>query len=163
MEHEITTLCYIEKDDKYLMLHRTKKQNDPNHDLWLGLGGHFETGESPEECVCREVLEESGLKLLSYRLRGVVTFSEGDWIEYMFLYSADEFEGEMCECNEGELVWVEKSRILTELPLWEGDRIFLDLMMKDHGFFSLKLTYKKRKLIYAALDGKEMSLPFKNL
>lgn len=154
---ELTTLCYIEQGDKYLMLHRTKKKNDPNHDLWLGLGGHFEEGESPDECVVREVLEESGLTLMDQRLRGVVTFSDGDWVEYMFLYSASQYEGNISDCNEGELVWVEKQRVLTELPIWEGDRIFLRLMSEDRPFFSLKLTYEHRRLIYAALDGKELT------
>lgn len=154
---ELTTLCYIERGDQYLMLHRTKKKNDPNHDLWLGLGGHFEEGESPDECVIREVREESGLILKDQRLRGVVTFSDGDWVEYMFLYSAAQYEGDIAECNEGELVWVDKQRVLSELPIWEGDRIFLRLMAEDRPFFSLKLTYSHRRLIYAALDGREIT------
>lgn len=157
MGAELTTLCYIEKDGKYLMLHRNKKQNDPSHDLWLGLGGHFEEGESPEECVVREVREESGLELQDQRLRGLVTFSDGDWFEYMFLFSAGDFRGEMISCDEGELVWVEKERVLTELPIWEGDRIFLRLMAEDAPFFSLKLTYRNRQLKYAALNGKQIN------
>ncbi len=153
MEIELTTLCYLEKDGKYLMLHRTKKENDPSHDLWMGLGGHVETGESPEDCVVREVKEESGLTLTDYQFRGVVTFSEGDWHEYMFLFSADGFTGELIECNEGDLVWVEKEKAVTELPIWEGDRIFLKLMNDGSPFFSLKLNYENRKLIRAVLNG----------
>ncbi len=152
MEAELTTMCYIEKDGKYLMLHRTKKKNDPNHDLWLGIGGHMEQGESPGECILREVKEETGLELIDPKLRGIVTFSDGDWYEYMFLYSAENFEGELIECNEGDLVWVEKEKVLSELPVWEGDKIFLGMMQQDSPFFSLKLKYDHRKLIYSALD-----------
>ncbi len=156
MEAELTTLCYIEKDGKYLMLHRTKKENDPSRDLWLGIGGHFEHGESPEECMLREVKEESGLSLTAWKLRGIVTFSDGDWFEYMFLYSADGFTGEMTECTEGELVWVEKDKVINDLPIWEGDRIFLRLMDDGEPFFSLRLKYENRKLVYAAKDGIEI-------
>ena len=152
MEAELTTMCYIEKEGKYLMLHRTKKKNDPNHDLWLGIGGHMEQGESPGECILREVKEETGLELIDPKLRGIVTFSDGDWYEYMFLYSAENFEGELIECNEGDLVWVEKEKVLSELPVWEGDKIFLGMMQQDSPFFSLKLKYDHRKLIYSALD-----------
>lgn len=151
---ELTTLCYIERDGCYLMQHRTKKKNDPNHDLWLGPGGHFEEGESPDECVDREVLEECGIKLTEKRLRGIVTFSDGDWVEYMFLYTATGYDGEIGECSEGDLVWVEKEKVLTELPIWEGDRIFLRLLAEDHPFFSLKLQYEHRVLQHAVLDGK---------
>ncbi len=156
MDHQLTTLCYIEQDGKYLMLHRTKKKNDLSHDLWLGIGGHFEHGESPEECVLREVREESGLTLTNYRLRGVVTFSDGNVYEYMFLFSASEYTGELIECNEGELVWVEKEKVLKELPIWEGDRIFLRLLEENSPFFSLKLTYEGRKLESAVLDNRLM-------
>jgi len=156
MEAELTTLCYIEKDGKYLMLHRTKKQNDPSQDFWMGVGGHFEHGESPDECVVREVKEETGLALTDYHLRGIVSFSEGDWYEYMFLYSADGFTGEIIECNEGDLLWVEKNRAVNELTSWEGDKIFLRLMQEEYPFFSLKLHYENRKLKYAVLDGKEI-------
>ena len=152
MDFQLTTLCYIEWDGKYLMLHRTKKKNDLNRDLWLGIGGHFEQGESPEECVLREVREESGLTLKDYRLRGVVTFSDGKVYEYMFLFYASEYEGELIECDEGELVWVEKEKIINELPIWEGDRIFLRLMEGNRPFFSLKLTYNGRNLRSALLD-----------
>ncbi len=158
MENELTTLCYIEKDGKFLMLHRTKKKNDPNRDLWLGPGGHFEPGESPDECVVREVYEETGLTLTDYRIRGIVSFSDGDWYEYMFLYTASGFTGEIGDCSEGELVWVEKDRVINELPVWEGDRIFLRLLIENRAFFSLKLHYEKRKLQYAVLDGKELDI-----
>ena len=154
MEIELTTLCYIEKDGKYLMLHRTKKKNDPNHDLWLGVGGHFETGESPDECVVREVREETGLTLTDYRLRGIVSFSDNDWYEYMFLYIAYAWEGTIGECNEGELLWVDKKDVVEKLPIWDGDRIFLRLMDEDIPVFSLKLRYDNRILKYAALNGK---------
>ena len=147
MEPELTTMCYIENDGKYLILHRNKKQNDPNHDLWLGIGGHFECGETPGECIRHEVKEETGLTLINPELRGIVTFSDGDWHEYMFLYSAYDFEGELSECDEGELLWVEKEKVKNELPIWEGDRIFLKLLDKNVPFFSLKLEYSHRKLI----------------
>ena len=156
MKNELTTLCYIERDGKYLMLHRTKKKNDPNHNLWLGVGGHFEYGESPEECVLREVKEESGLTLTDYRLRGIVSFSDNDWVEYMFLYSGYDWEGQPGDCDEGELVWVEKRDVIEKLPSWEGDRIFLRLMEEDRPFFSLKLHYENRILKTAALDGKPL-------
>ncbi len=146
MDFQLTTLCYIEQDGKYLMLHRTKKKNDLSSNLWLGIGGHFELGESPEECILREVKEESGLTLINYRLRGIVTFSDGNVYEYMFLFDASKYEGELIECDEGELVWVEKEKVLEELPIWEGDRIFLRLMQEERPFFSLKLTYEGRKL-----------------
>lgn len=152
MEPELTTMCYIEKDGEYLMLHRTKKQNDPNHDLWLGIGGHFENGETPGECIKREVKEETGLTLIEPELRGMVTFSDGDWHEYMFLYIARKFEGELTECNEGELLWVPKETVMNDLPIWEGDRIFLKLMQSDAPFFSLKLEYQNRKLIKSTLE-----------
>ncbi len=153
MSAELTTLCYIEKDGKYLMLHRTKKKNDPNKDLWLGVGGHFEEGESPEECVLREVREETGLTMTDYKLRGIVSFSEGDWYEYMFLYSCTGYEGEISQCSEGELVWVEKERVLRELKIWEGDRIFLEMMERGDPFFSLKLRYNNRRLVEVAVNG----------
>ena len=153
MVPELTTLCYIEQDGKYLMLHRTKKQNDFNQNLWLGLGGHIETGESPEECVVREVKEESGLELTDYKFRGMVTFSDLNVYEYMFLFTADKFSGEITDSDEGELQWTEKEKVLNELPVWEGDKIFLKLLAQDYPFFSLKLEYEKRKLKKASLDG----------
>lgn len=153
MECELTTLCYIEKDDQYLMLHRTKKKNDPSHDLWMGVGGHFEEGESPEDCVLREVYEETGLTLTDYKLRGVVSFSDNDWYEYMFLYSGYDFKGSVTVCSEGDLVWVDKEKSVTELPIWEGDKIFLRLMNEGKPFFSLKLHYENKVLRSVVLDG----------
>lgn len=155
----LTTLCYIEKDGAYLMLHRVSKKNDVNRDKWIGVGGHFELHESPEECLLREVREETGLTLTSYRFRGLVTFicrtAEGGWeSEYMCLYTADGFEGEMTECDEGTLEWVPKSRI-GELNLWEGDKIFFRLLEEDRPFFSLKLEYEGDVLKRAVLDGAE--------
>lgn len=149
----MTTLCYIEKDDCYLMLHRVKKENDLNKDKWIGIGGHFEDYESPEECLLREVKEETGLSLLDYRFRGLVTFVTTDGItEYMCLFTSDSFTGELISCNEGELEWVKKD-CFHKLNLWEGDYIFLDLLEKRESFFSLKLVYENNKLITAVLDG----------
>ena len=126
---EITTLCYIERDGQYLMLHRVKKKEDINAGKWIGLGGHILPGESPDDCVVREVLEESGLRLTSYRIRGIITFcQEGREAEYMFLYTADGFEGVLTECDEGDLSWVWKEQVF-KLPLWEGDKIFLRLLL----------------------------------
>ena len=153
-----TTLCYIEKDNCYLMLHRVSKTVDINKDKWIGVGGKFEDKESPEECLLREVKEETGLTLTSYRLRGIVTFVSDRWVtEYMFLYTADGFEGEMSACDEGELEWVPKSE-LSRLNLWEGDKIFLKLLAEDATFFSLKLSYEGATLVYAALDGREIQM-----
>ena len=155
-----TTLCYLEQGDRYLMLHRTKKEGDVNRDKWIGVGGKFEPGESPEECLLREVKEETGLSLTGYRLRGILTFVCPPWPnEYIFLYTGHAWEGEMISCTEGDLEWVEKSR-LSQLPLWEGDHIFLDLLARDHPFFSLKLTYQGDRLQQAVLDGKILSLPW---
>ena len=141
---KLTTLCYIEKDGCYLMLHRTKKQHDVNHDKWIGVGGKFEPNEMPEECLLREVKEETGLFLLNYRYRGILTFIADGWeSEYIHLYTATEFTGELTECTEGTLEWVPKEQIET-LPIWEGDKIFLQLLMEDAGFFSLKLRYQLR-------------------
>ena len=150
----LTTLCYIEKDDSYLMLHRVSKKNDINKDKWIGIGGHFQLNESPEECLLREAKEETGLTLTSYRFRGIVTFiTDGlEEAEYMHLYTADGFEGEMIACDEGTLEWVPKSKI-PELNLWEGDLIFFKLLAEDAPFFSLKLVYQGDKLVEAALNG----------
>lgn len=143
----LSTLCYIEKDDKYLMLHRTKKENDINKDKWLGVGGRFEEGESPEECMIREVKEETGLTLKEYQLRGIVTYVSNKWeTEYMYVFTATEFEGDLIECDEGDLEWIEKEKIHT-LPTWEGDHIFVDKLQKDNGFFSGKFEYDGEKLI----------------
>lgn len=148
----LTTLCYIEKDDQYLMLHRIKKENDINQDKWIGVGGHFEPDESPEECLLREVKEETGLTLTSYRFRGLITFLSDRWqTEYMCLYTADKYEGELAECDEGTLEWVDKSR-LRELNLWEGDYIFLELLETEQEFFSLKLRYEGDELKEAYLN-----------
>lgn len=152
-----STLCYMEKDGKYLMLHRTMKKKDVNKDKWIGVGGHFELGESPEECVCREVLEETGYRLTSYRFRGLITFLSGDGVtEYMSLFTADGFEGEEISCDEGELEWVPLEKI-EELNLWEGDKIFLRLLAEDAPFFSLKLVYDGHgRLVEAVLNGKRL-------
>lgn len=162
---ELTTLCYIETEDAYLMLHRTKKQKDVNKDKWIGIGGHFEQGESPEECLLREAYEETGLHLKKWRFRGIVTFCfEEDAscdvgsqpiCEYMHLYTATEYEGELAECNEGELVWVPKKDVFS-LNLWDGDRIFFDLLMREEPFFSLKLEYRGDCLVRAVLNGDEL-------
>ena len=149
----LTTLCYIENEDSYLMLHRVKKKNDVNKDKWIGVGGKFEPDESPEECLLREVWEETGLRLTSYRLRGVLTFlSEGWESEYIFLYTADGYTGEIGECREGTLKWVKKQD-LEKLNLWEGDKIFFRLLQENRPFFSLKMVYDQDVLTYAALDG----------
>lgn len=153
----LSTLCYMEKDGKYLMLHRTVKKNDVNKDKWIGVGGHFEADESPEECVLREVKEETGYTLTSYKYRGIVTFVSGNGVtEYMSLFTADGFEGEPILCDEGELEWVDKNEI-EKLNIWEGDKIFLRLLAEEHPFFSLKLVYDGHdKLVSADLDGKRM-------
>lgn len=139
-----TTLCYIEKGDSYLMLHRTKKENDQNKDKWIGVGGKFEPGESPFDCVRREVFEETGLTLDRPRFRGIVTFILDGWgSEYMHLFTADSFSGSLIECNEGVLEWVKK-RDVTKLPIWEGDKIFLKLLAEDAPVFFLKLHYNEK-------------------
>ena len=155
----LSTLCYIEKDGKYLMLHRNVKENDVNEGKWIGVGGHFEADESPEECLLREVKEETGYTLTSYRFRGIVTFVSGSGVtEYMSLFTADGFKGKEIPCDEGDLEWVEIDRI-GELNLWEGDRIFLRLLVERESFFSLKLVYDGHdRLVSAALDGKPMEL-----
>ena len=147
-----TTLCYIEKENKYLMLHRTSKKKDGNKDKWIGVGGHFEKGESPEECLLREAKEETGLGLRSYQFRGIVTFISDEWPdEYMCLYTADRYTGNIGNCDEGELVWVEKEKIM-DLNIWEGDKIFLKLLTENQPFFSLKLEYKGDKLVNTVLN-----------
>ena len=149
---KLTTLCYIEKDNKYLMLHRTKKENDPNHDKWIGVGGKFEMNETPQECMLREVYEETSLTLTSYSLRGIVTFISDKWeTEYMFVFTGSEYEGEVSECNEGELSWIDKNELMN-LNLWEGDKIFLKLLLEDMGFFSLKLRYRGDELVEHRID-----------
>lgn len=151
-----TTLCYIEQDDAYLLLHRVKKQNDENHDKWIGIGGKFEENESPEDCLLREVGEETGLRLTRWRYCGLVTFVSNRWEgEYMHLFHADGFEGTLRECDEGELQWVKKSDF-SALEQWEGDRIFLRLMESGAPFFSLKLRYEGDRLAEAVLNGKAL-------
>ena len=153
-----STLCYIEKDGKTLMLHRVKKEHDANKDKWIGIGGKFEDGESPEDCVLREVLEETGLTLNSYRYRGIVTFVSDRWeTEYMHLFSADGFSGELRDCDEGVLEWVSREK-RDSLPAWEGDKIFLRLLDEGAPFFSLKLRYEGEKLREAVLDGNPLDL-----
>lgn len=151
-----STLCYIVKDGKVLMLHRVKKKNDINHDKWIGIGGKFEPEEAPEECILRETKEETGLTLTSWRCRGVVTFlQEGGEGEYMYLFTADDFTGELIECDEGDLQWVSMD-FLDALPTWEGDRIFLNLLWQDAPFFLLTLRYQGDRLVEAVLDGKKI-------
>ena len=153
-----TTLCYLEQDGKYLMLHRVKKEHDANKDKWIGVGGKFEDKESPEDCVKREVREETGLTLTSYRYRGLVTFVSDRWpTEYMHLFTADGWTGEMIACDEGELTWVDKSRIPT-LPIWAGDKLFFRLLDEDIPFFSLKLTYEGETLTGAELNGAPLAV-----
>ena len=152
----LTTLCYMEQEDSYLMLHRVKKEVDANKDKWIGIGGKFEADESPEECLLREVKEEAGVVLTSYRLRGIVTFTSDCWeTEYMFLYTADSFEGEISECSEGTLEWIRKDE-LDRLNLWEGDKIFFRLLRENVPFFSLKLRYEGDRLEDAVLDGRKL-------
>lgn len=151
-----STLCYLVKDGKVLMLHRVKKKNDINHDKWIGIGGKFEPEEAPEECILRETKEETGLTLTSWRCRGVVTFlQEGGEGEYMYLFTADDFTGELVECDEGDLQWV-SMEFLDALPTWEGDRIFLNLLWQDAPFFLLTLRYQGDRLVEAVLDGKKI-------
>ena len=156
---ELTTLCYIEKDGQYLMLHRTLKGHDINHDKWIGVGGHFEDNESPDECLLSEVREETGYTLTHFVPRGIVTFISGTGVtEYMHLFTADGFTGEPIACDEGELEWIDKSRI-ENLNIWEGDRIFLRLLRDDAPFFLLKLVYDgNEQLVQAGLNGKEMKI-----
>lgn len=151
---ELTTLCYIEKDNAYLMMHRVKKKNDINKDKYIGVGGHIEHGESPEDCILREIKEETGLEAKNIRLRGLLSFVIDDYDEYSFLYTCDDYSGELKDCDEGELVWVDKDKI-NDLPLWEGDKIFFDLLNKRADFFSLKLVYINNELTDVYLDGKK--------
>lgn len=151
-----TTLCHIEKDGKYLMLHRVKKQNDVNHDKWVAIGGKFEDKESPEEANAREVFEETGLTLGNARYCGIVTFVSDEWpTEYMHLFHTTDFSGELTECNEGNLCWVDIKEIYN-LPIWEGDKIFLKLLEEKVPFFSLKLEYVGDTLVNAVLNGKKI-------
>lgn len=151
-----TTLCHIEKDSCYLMLHRVKKENDLNRDKWVGIGGKFEDRESPEECNSREVLEETGLTLNSARYCGIVTFVSDKWeTEYMHIFHSDDFSGTVRDCDEGVLEWVRKDNLYT-MPIWEGDKIFLRLIEENSPFFSLKLVYEGDRLVYSALNGEKL-------
>lgn len=159
---KFTTLCYIESDDRYLMLHRVSKEkkDDPNSGKWIGVGGHFEDGESPEECMLREVQEETGLIPVAWKQRGIITFVSDQWeTEYMHLFTAqltsEDVARELPECDEGVLAWVDKSAVMT-LPLWEGDKVFLKLLDTEETFFSLKLCYQGEKLMNAILNAKEL-------
>ncbi len=150
----MTSLCYIEQDEKYLMLHRIKKENDENKDKWIGIGGKFEEGESPEECAKREIKEETGLDIFDLRYRGIVTFVSDIYpTEYMHLFTCKDFKGDIKECDEGKLEWIKKSDLFA-LNLWEGDKIFLRLIDTDTPFFSLKLCYEGDNLVKAVLNGK---------
>ena len=143
-----TTLCYIENDDSYLMMHRVKKENDINKDKWIGVGGHFEKDETPQECLLREVYEETGISLDNYRARGLVTFISDKWqTEYMYLYTArTKYDLIEKDCDEGTLEWVPKSKVY-DLPIWEGDKIFFKLLEEEHPFFFLKLKYEGEELV----------------
>ncbi len=153
-----STLCYVIQGERVLMLHRVKKKNDINKDKWIGIGGKFEPEESPDDCLLREAKEETGLTLTSWRCRGVVTFlQEGGEGEYMYLFTADAFEGDLQECPEGDLQWVSKD-FLYSLPMWQGDKIFLDLLWQDAPFFLLTLKYRGEELAEAVLDGKRLTL-----
>ena len=153
-----TTLCYIERNGQYLMLHRTKKAGDANHDKWLGIGGHIEPGETPMDCVLRECREETGLTLLDCASRGIVRFRSDTWPdEDMHLFTATRFEGEIIDCDEGELAWIDKDKLMA-LTLWAGDRIFLKLLDTRRTYFDLTLEYHGETLVGASLDGAEIAL-----
>ena len=153
-----TTLCYIERGQQYLMLHCVKKENDLNHDKWVGIGGKFEGNETPDECLLREAYEETGLTLTDWRCRGVVTFLSDTWEgEYMYLFTAGGFTGTLRACDEGVLSWVDKAAV-PALPMWEGDKIFFRLLAEDAPFFLLKLRYEGDTLVEAALNGAPVAL-----
>ena len=151
-----TTLCYIERGDEWLLLHRVRKQHDLNRDKWIGLGGKVEPGETPEECVLREVQEEAGLTLTDCRYRALITFLSDQWPgEYMHLYTATKFTGTPGDCDEGELAWIKKSEFAA-LPQWEGDRLFLRLLEAGADFFTLVLQYRGERLVRAVLNGRRV-------
>lgn len=151
-----TTQCYLERDGQYLMLHRTKKENDENKDKWIGVGGKFEEGESPEDCMMREVREETGFSVSQWRYCGIVTFVSDVWpAEQMHIFVCTEWNGGQIVCDEGDLEWIEKQRLL-DLTMWEGDKIFLRLIDEKRPFFSLKLCYEGETLKKAVLDGKPL-------
>lgn len=150
-----TTLCYLIKGEQYLMLHRTKKERDINKDKWIGVGGKAEAGESPEDCVIREVAEETGYRLRSADFRGIVTFVYQNITEYMYLFTSADFDGTERVCDEGDLVWIPQREVY-DLPIWEGDKIFFRLLEEGRPFFSLKLVYDADgALVQAVLDGKQ--------
>ena len=167
-----TTLCYIDDGERYLMLHRVKKEHDASHGKWIGVGGKCEANESPDECMLREVKEETGLEVTRWRYRGIVTFISDTWPnEYMHLFTADRWRGEpdMSIDDEGTLAWIPKAELPVvessgqnaeqneKYSLWEGDKIFLRLLMDEqHPFFSLKLVYVQDNLTSATLDGKAL-------
>ena len=153
-----TTLCYLEQDGQYLLMYRNAKASDPNKGKWIGIGGKLEEGETPDQCVCREVLEETGLRLTEYRYRGQVHFKSDRYPEeLMHLYTATAWTGELHECDEGELDWIEKEK-LKSLTLWKGDLIFLGLLDSSEPFFSLKLCYKEDTLVFASLNGEKINI-----
>ncbi len=143
---EKTTLIYLEKNNQYLMLHRNKKENDLNEGFWIGVGGHVESGETPDQTIVREVKEETGLDLLSFKKRGLIYFKNDDFEEEMYLYTSSDFKGDLISCNEGDLHWVDISKVM-ELPIWEGDKIFLKYLVDNEPYFELELIYKKKKLV----------------
>lgn len=152
-----TTLCYIEKNNSYLMLKRNKKENDLNKDKWIGIGGKFESGESPEDCVLREVKEETGLTLNTFEYKGIITFvSDSTFTEYMHLFYSKDYSGELIDCDEGELHWISKEKI-NDLPHWKGDEIFISLLQKKVPFFSLKLVYENGTLISSVLNNQKIN------
>ena len=153
----VTTLCYIEGPKGLLMLHRTKKEHDINKDKYIGVGGHVEHGESPDECIQREVREETGLTMKSFRLRGIITFVIDEMDEYTFLYTCDEYEGTLRTCSEGDLEWIEKDRI-QDLPIWPGDKYFFRLLEERQDVFALKLHYVHDELVGAWVDGKKIEI-----
>lgn len=148
-----TTLCYLERGGQYLMLHRVKKKNDENHDKWIGVGGKFLPGETPDQCLLREVREETGLTLTKFSLRAVIRFESDLWeTEDMYLYLGEAFTGELIECSEGDLQWVSRD-FVSQLPAWEGDKLFLEKLWRGDPFFRMHLRYRGDSLVYAAVDG----------
>lgn len=148
-----STLCYISENNKYLMLHRVKKENDTNKDKWIGIGGKTEPGETPEECIRREVTEETGLTLNECNYRGIVYFHSDEYEdETMHLFTSESFSGTLCECDEGNLEWIDK-REYASLPQWEGDKLFLHLIECNHPFFTMSLYYEGENLVSVSLDG----------
>ena len=141
-----TVMIYLEKDNQYLMLYRNKKKKDINKNKYIGVGGHVEKGETPDEAVVREVKEETGLDLLSFNKRGLVYFVLNGYEEEMYIYTSLDFKGELIECNEGELSWIDKDNVIS-LPIWEGDKYFLKHLLEDEKYFEMRLVYENDKLI----------------